>query len=638
MGAVDGVAGQVTDLVALVYRADWTALSLAADVAEYLDHGAYGRMHEPPRPPWAPDRPGNEAEPRRGSARGVRWTPRPDDDEDGPEAEESEYRATREETYHLLLAPGGCFRLDRASLGVTMSDGHVTWATGEGEPDDLADEDDGEEDGGAWAGATDSAETTNEDSADDEPIASSPAQPPLDELLCPAWLPAEYELELAGSAAAAGRSALRVIGRRRPVSRGSAPRGRSKLRPPHRSSIYRTNLVDRIDALVDADLGILLRCERIHGGQVVSRLEITSLVLDPPEADDRDQFAPPEDAAADAPVPPIFDGPGWEHVKKVADLGASAMSFAMRHGPRREAPAGSRPDPADTPAADGGAWTGQPGPDAPLTPQILALIYTAGLRSSEFDAELRTWGDSAAGADAFKWVTRNTTLSGVTRLGEAMGELARPWQRREAIRIGLPNRFRIDYIDGGMRRPAVCTEATDGAQRWRVFTGHVGVGPAQPLPARIARLVDPAWLLDWRLTGGAEVIEGGRRGFRIRIGGRWQAGHASPRTAPVDAIIDAELGILLRITQAQDGRPAKQQVLAGLRLLQPRDASAFKIDIPIGTRVVQDTGGLIDQLDMPAPVQTAVQLAGKAVATAARVGSFLESVRRQGKSNPGARP
>jgi hypothetical protein len=637
MGADSHVSWPVTDLVALVYRSDWTALSLAADVAEYVDHRAYRRMHEPPRPPWAPDGPGRQAEPGGDSARHVPRTPRPGDGDEGPEAEEDEFPATREETCRLLLAPGGCFRLDRASLGVSISDGHVTWTTGEGEPDDQDDEEDGGADE-SWAGATDSGNATDEDSADEAPIASSPAQPPLDELLCPAWLAAEYELELAGSAVAAGRRALRVIGRRRPVGRGSTPRGRSKLRPRHRSSVYRSTRVDRIDALVDADLGILLRSERIHGGQVVSRLEVTSLTLDPPEARDRDQFTPPEDAVAGGPAPHGFDGPGWEHVKKAANLGASAMSFAMRHAPRREPPAGSRPDPADTPVADGGAWTGQPGPDAPLTPQVLALIYTAGLRSGEFDAELRTWGDSAVGADAFKWVTRNTTLPGVTRLGDAMGELARRWQRREAIRVGLPNRFRIDYIDGGMKRPTVSAEASDGARRWRVFAGHVGVGPAQPLPARIARLVDPAWLLDWRLTGGAEVIEGGRRGLRIRIGERWQADHAGFRSAPVDAVIDAELGILLRLTRAQDGRPAQQQVLADLRLREPRDASDFKIEIPIGTRVVQDTGGLTDRLDMPAPVQTAVQMAGKAAAAAARVGSFLESVRRQGNGNPGARP
>lgn len=632
MGADDHIGTDITELLALVYRADWTTLSLAAEVDEYLDHDARWRMHRRQRPQRAPRRPG---EPGPGSARRVRWVAGPDGGGDGPEAEieEDERPATHEETHHLLVAPGGRFRQE-SLLGVRTSDGHVTWTTYEDDSDDLDEEevDDGADD--VWAEAADSGEAA----AAAERVASSPAQPPLAEMLCPAWLPAQYELELAGSAMTAGRSALRVIGRRRPVGSGSGFRNRSRLTPAHRASGIQGDLSDRVDVLVDADLGILLRCERIDGGQVVSRLEITSLTLDPPEAGNGDQFSPPEDATADRQGLPIFDGPGWEHVKKAADLGASAMTFAIRHSPRREPPAGSWPDPADTPASGGGAWTGQPGPDVPVDPQVLALIYAAGLRSTEFDAELRTWGDSAAGTNAFKWATRNTTLRGVTRLGAALGELARPWQRREAIRVGLPSRFRIDYIDGGMKQPAVSAEAADGSQRWRKFADHIRVGPAQPLPARIARLVDPAWLLDWRLTGGAEVIEGGRRGLRIRIAERWQATDVRPRAVPVDAVIDAELGILLRLTQEQDGRPAKRQILAGLRVREPREAADFRIEVPPGTRVVQDAGGLTDNLDLPAPAQTAVHLAGKAISAAARVGSFLDARRRPGRGASGNRP
>jgi hypothetical protein len=628
MGADGGIKPEVTDLLALVYRADWTTLSLAADVDEYLDYDARRRMHERQRPHRGPMRPG---EPGRASARRVRWVPSHDDSGDGPEVEiEDELPAAHEETHHLLLAPGGCFRQE-SLFGVKMSDGRVTWTTYEDGPDDLDDDEDDDDSDDVWAQAAPG------EAAAAERVASSPAQPPLAELLCPAWLPAQYELELAGSAVAAGRSARRVIGRRRPVGPGSAMRSRSKLAPAHRSSGLRGDLCDRIDALVDPDLGILLKCERIDGGQVVSRLEITSLTFDPPEAGNRDRFAPPEGATADRPFRAVFDEPGWEHVKKAVDLGASAMTFAIRHAPRREPPAGSWPDPADIPATGGGAWTGEPGPDAPVDPQILALIYAAGLRSTAFEAQLRTWGDSAAGTNMFKWATRNTTLPGVTRLGTAMGELARPWQRREAIRVGLPNRFRIDYIDGGLKQPAVSVEAADGSERWRKFADHVRVRPAQPLPARIARLVDPAWLLDWRLTGGAAVIEDGRRGLRIRIAERWQASDLRPRAVPVDAVIDAELGILLRLTQEQDGRPAKRQVLADLRVREPQAAADFRIEVPPGTRVVQDSGGLTDNFDLPAPAQTAVHLAGKAFSTAARVGGFFDAMRRPSRGDSGNR-
>jgi hypothetical protein len=222
-------------------------------------------------------------------------------------------------------------------------------------------------------------------------------------------------------------------------------------------------------------------------------------------------------------------------------------------------------------------------------------------------------------------------MAGVRRLGAALGELAATWQLREAIRVVLPDRFRVDYIDGGLKRRTVTSEATDGSQRWRVSPGQIAVGPARPLPEPLARLADPSWLLDWRLTGGAEVTEGGRRGIRIRIGERWPVSQAPPRTVPVDAVIDAELGILLRLSQEQDGRPARQQVLTKVAVLEHPDTAGFRIQIPAGTRVIHDSGGLADELNIPAPVQAAVHVAGKAIGTAARVGGFLDSMRRQAK-------
>jgi hypothetical protein len=621
MAAEDQVPAGMTDLVALMYRADWTTLSLTGEVAEFHDFGAAIRMHEPPRPPWMrADRPAHPAGQGKGPSHPGGWPA--DGDEDGEDDEpdsEEELPGTTELTHRVLLRPGGRFRNQTRSAGgglsVTTSDGNVSWESYEAGPDD----DDPPEDG------------------DDEPPSLSPAQPPLDLLLCPAWLPARFRLEQAGSEVVAGRRALRVIGTRRPVIGRRSRSGSSRTRPAHRSSSELPDRLDRADVLIDADLGILLRAELLHSGQTITRLEVTTLVTDPPAVDDTDVFTPPADPVQDRPRSTSGPGQDLGQLKTAADLGASAMSFMIRHAPRREPPAGSRPDPADTPALAGGPWPGQPGPDEPVSSRVLGLLYAAGLSRADFDAELRTWADSAVGAETFRYVTRNTRLSGVTRLGDALGDLATTWQRREALRIGLPNRFRIDYIDGGMKQQRASAEATDGSQRWRVFPGHTSIGPAQPLPARIARLVDPAWLLDWRLTGGAEVIEGGRRGIRIRIGERWHAGERAALPAPVDAVIDAELGVLLRLTEEQSGRPAKQLVLAGLAVREPRGASSFRIEVPAGTRVVQDSGGLIAELDIPAPVQTAVQLAGKAVGTAVRVGRFLDSMRKQADGNRGDR-
>jgi hypothetical protein len=585
----------IAGLVELLYRADWSRLSVAVDVTEFDDFDVRRRIGESRRPPWAPSpRPGRPAR------TALRWEA--DDDDQGEEDEgphEEEPWSEGEVTYRLLIAPGGRFRYLREGS---------SWGTG---------------------------------------------PPPCAELLCPAWLPASFELELAGPAFIAGRRAHRIIGRPRPASRGGAGRGRTRrgrsaLRPS-RPSILQLESIDRIDAYVDAELGILLRSERLFRGQVAGRCEMTSITLEPPDTAagaDEDQAAYTDNAHAggahadgahadDDEAGPQFSGPGWDRVKTAANIGATAMSFAIRHAPHRESPAGSHAGcPPDYPALsrDTG-WPGSPGPDEPVSGQIIRLLYQAGLGRTAFDAELRTWADAAAAAAAFRHMTRNAGLSGVSQLADAMNSRATTWQGRESVRIGLPDRYRIDYIDGGKATRKTTTEASDGTRRWRVFAGHVAVGAALPLPPAIARLVDPAWLLEWRLTGGAPLVEGGRPGFLIRVSRPYPAPRGRPGlSAPTEAVVDAELGILLRLTQEQGGRPSMQQSLTDLTVRPRSEPADYRVTIPAGHRVVRDSGTVLDEFELSAPVQTTVQLAVKGLGAAARMGGFLQSVRQQNKN------
>jgi hypothetical protein len=394
--------------------------------------------------------------------------------------------------------------------------------------------------------------------------------------------------------------------------------------------IFGLESVDQVDAYVDAELGILLRSERLFRGQVVGRSEVTGLSLDPPAHshldDDLSEGETAGESAETGADESAFSGPGWERLKATANAGAAAMGFAIRHAPHREAPAGSRPgSPPDYPATsrDTG-WPGPPGPDEPVSAQIIALLYDAGLSHTAFDAELRTWADAATAAAAFRHMTRNANLSGVNRLADAMTQRATTWQGRDTVRIGLPGRYRIDYVDGGKANRKSSTEACDGEQRWRVFPGHVTVGVALPLPSAIARMVDPAWLLEWRLTGGAHVVEGGRAGFLIRVSRRsLSAAATSTPSTPAEAVVDAELGILLRLSQEQGGRPSMQQSFSDLTVRPQSEPGDYRVAIPAGTRVVKDSGTVLDEVELSAPVQTAVQLAVKGLGTAARVGGFL---------------
>jgi hypothetical protein len=139
----DRAAGLIRDLVTLMYRADWTTLSLAAEIAKFDDFSAYMRMVQPARPSWAlpagphpPGRPGDRRDRRPGGAeanQGREDEDEADDDEDdGFEPSGSR----REQSLRLLLAPGGRFRAEthssRGRASVRVSDGQTEWGLDEG--------------------------------------------------------------------------------------------------------------------------------------------------------------------------------------------------------------------------------------------------------------------------------------------------------------------------------------------------------------------------------------------------------------------------------------------------------------------------------------------------------------------------
>ena len=593
----------VPALVELMYQADWTSLSLALEVREFEDYEAQARAFAP-RPPWLPESGPAANRASRPPPPDLRRDPDPDDDDldDELDAADEPHQSQREHAYRLLIAPGGRFRADDSNGQFAGSDGRRGYEV----------------------------------------------LPPCLALLLPSWLPARFELELAGPALVAGRPAHRLIGRPRPVVTGRRSRtgGRYHLTPPpHDLAGLNLRGVDRIDVALDAELGILLRCELMHRGQLMSRGEITALAAEPGDAAEARPFTAPPDADEEFGGT-LFSGPGWERAKSAANAGATALNFVLRHAPHREPPAGARAGaPPDFPAAaDDADWPGPPGPAEPISGPIIRLLYEAGLRHTAFEAELRTWADATTSADAFLAAADKTTLPGVTKLGETMTERATTWRGRDAISVGLPDKYRVDYIDGGIQARKVLTEVCDGAQRWRRFADHVSVGAALPPPAAVARLADPAWLLEWKLTGGAEITEGGRRAYLIRVRPVTQPpGGAAARLAMyidtvTEVVLDADSGVVLRLLQERGGRSCLQQVLTGLTTRPQASPAEFRLEVPPGRRVIRDSGTVFDEAELSAPAQTAVTLTVKALSAAAKVGGFLESLRDAGKRpGPGQR-
>jgi hypothetical protein len=558
-------------LVALLYQADWTKLSLAAR----LDRT---RVNRPSRFPAAD----------------VPWG----DPASGPAL--------------LLIAPGGRYRVETIGAGgaqtIQGSDGERAWLLTQPR---AADPGEGEDDRGRPGDASRTSFRM-----------FGPPGPPAWTLTCPAWLLNGFGLAPGETVTVAGRAAHLVVAT-------LPPERRRRREGP-------VTFPDQVEAAVDASLGILLRCQQTAGAELVRLDEMREVRLDPPEAADPARFAPPPGAAV-SENGPILSGRGWRIAKTAAGLAGSGLGYAIRQVPHRPpSPAEGEPVmPRDYLAA-----SGQP---AQLSSGLLGLLSRAGHQLPGLAAEVHRWDDPRLAVEKFRsaWAASGLAALHVPGAGQVAGAVSEhlPATHRVArIRVAPGGRYRIDYGSGWPRRTPRAI-ACDGQQRWRLYRDHLYTGVTAPMPGDIADLLDPSWLLGWQLSGGTSTVAAGRRGFRIGVAGPVPVtGRPALILAPpAEAVADAELGILLRLTSYTGGGPAIVVEMRGISLAEPDD-SAFRIDAPPGVRVREDSGGLLDAADAPEPVRVAVRAAADlrraAEAGAAAVDGFLSALRGQRQPPP----
>jgi hypothetical protein len=200
---------------------------------------------------------------------------------------------------------------------------------------------------------------------------------------------------------------------------------------------------------------------------------------------------------------------------------------------------------------------------------------------------------------------------------DAVSEVPATSHLISAVRLGGPGRYQIDHAYQPPRGPV--SVACDGRRLWQVYTDKVTTGPAKPVPDDIARLADPSWLLELRLAGGTPVTLDGRPGYRVSVaaGPTGRGGLLFPAAV---AVIDAELGIILRLTCYLGPRPGQRQELRDLGT----DIGDFRVDLPSGLPVTEDTSGSGDRPASPPP-SIASLAARQATARAARTARNLLS-------------
>jgi hypothetical protein len=584
----------LSQLVPLLYRADWTHLCLSAEIATLVQLPRLVRMgSDADSWQWAGQQDGDDEEANPAEA----WRLASEAGDPPEEDLGDSLPRWRSVLSRIVVAPIGQYRIedilpDRADR-LAVSDGETCWRVFDGQLH------------------RDYYVGMNSEFV---------------ELLDPSALISDFDLELTGAAEAAGRPACRVVATPRPAATGA------------RFDRYRR--FDRIEAVVDAELGILLRREAFSGARSVEFFEMRSLTLDPAEAGDPALFRPPPGLpmADDGAGPGTFfdtSGPGWRVVKAGARAAGAALTFAVRHS-------GGQPDPA--PPAPPMPEPGQPpaGAAAPLGDDLVNLLHRTGLPAQRFATGVRKWTDGEAVLGRLaeqRAVMPFAGMLGPDALWDAIAGRQHRTPRVEfqtaRFRVALPGSYRIDFLAGGWKERAwVC----DGTQRWTVYHNRVVTEPTAQLRDDWARLADPAWLLSgWQLTTGGPAEVGGRRGWRVWADAK--PGQARLAQAGLfgraAVIIDAELGIVLRLSYLVGDQLAVCLELHDVTVPSAEDPGDFAVHVPPGTRLVEGSGPLA-HLDIPTPLQAALT-AGKAGLTgASAVAGWLQ--KRLGNPDDRASP
>ncbi|HXZ66908.1 MAG TPA: hypothetical protein VEH05_19370 [Streptosporangiaceae bacterium] len=563
------------ELVGLLQRADWTNLSLAATVSRRFNRALRDELlRSMPLPPWAPS-----------------WVRVMQDPDDLPIA------LGEEVTGRLIVAPALRFREEltdeSGETAIRGCDGDRVWLVS------------------PRVSATETTAGDGPGAGVRRSYAGGSPEPPCRRLLSPAWLLSGFGLRIEGAVTAGSREAWRVVAV--PEARRPTPLG-----------------PQRFNLIVDAELGILLRCEALVRGLPLWLEQLDAVRIQPPEAADDSLFAAPPDALPDARDLRGEFFPGG--LGTAAGLAADALGFAIRHGPgglRRPPADGEEPMPRDADDAGQEHWPA-------VSDETAYLLYSASSAGQNVAAELHEWVSVAGFAEGLRRGSRALGQGGIRRLADAITEKAAPRTTHRVARLryaadGL--RYRLDWVSGAPGRRPV-TESCDGQTRWRVYPDRTVSGAARPAPSRVADLMQPSWLLGWRLADGGAGIVGGRPGHRVRatrIPGVTLTGPALAYDSAV-AVIDTELGVITRLTCYAADEPTERRELRDVRVLAPTDAAEFRVRAAPDPQAAQQPGPFDAAPEPVRQVVRAAEQAGRIVGpVVSRAADFLNSLRSRGQ-------
>ena len=331
---------------------------------------------------------------------------------------------------------------------------------------------------------------------------------PFKNLLEPNWLIAHFAVDVIGTVAAGDRPAYRIqaVPRKGAYHRAGSRRGFTE-----------------VNALIDARLGIILRCETLDGRGVRRVSELSDVQEGPSAVESVEIFKPP------------------------AGIANSEERILAASGPQRQSDKSS----------------------LGVTAEQINLIYRSDLAPAEFSAVLSEQSDpsliikaasetlGSSAVPAFRilnssWV-RSLLAKGVPSSSSRIAQ----------VRVSMPELCRIDFL--GQTSGSIRSIVYDGHLTATAYRGRSGFRTAESFPAGMGLIVDPAWLLDgYKLSGNGPDNFHGRDAVRIsataeNFTGEILTGPLAGQDIPTDKLevtIDTELGITLRLAAYFQGQPS----------------------------------------------------------------------------------
>ena len=333
-------------------------------------------------------------------------------------------------------------------------------------------------------------------------------RPPYRSLLVPSWLLTEYSLVLDGEVTVCGRAGMRVLGTPRTVTKPANRFGRlgkqaggGMFAPPARW--LRLDPCDEVEAVVDAELGILLRCVKRTGDGMPEVTEFTSLdVGAAADAADAVRFSAPagstfggaRGSAARGRGERPADGPaggslgdalgealgtaGKEAAKAVAGIAAGGLGALIRYAPKAridpfaQATSEAADPEAAMPADEEPPDEAVEGPAGAVPDEVLHLLYRSGLAAPPVRATLHQWADLDPVFGAVPPSVRGTGFGGVGFLVDAVRDVTRdegpapatrfaPSRCAAGMSTGSTSSGRSGTRDNPARRPGLGDAAHD---------------------------------------------------------------------------------------------------------------------------------------------------------------------------------